>query len=43
LELMEQGRRENWQHQETVQHLIDAANQYGGDDNVSTILVEVMD
>ena len=41
LEVMEQGREKHHDLQETVNHLIDIANQNGGEDNVSTILVEV--
>lgn len=41
LELVEDGRSHNQELQVTVQKLIDAANRNGGDDNVSTIVVEV--
>ena len=41
LEIIDKGRQENQELQTTVEKLIDAANRNGGDDNVSTIVVEV--
>lgn len=42
LELMDGGRAQGQDIQTIVQHMIDAANQNGGEDNVSTIVVEVV-
>jgi protein phosphatase len=41
LEVFEQGREQGRELQATVDQLIEAANRNGGDDNVSTIIVEV--